>query len=149
MGSRAGRGISRRRAILMVVGLIFIIAAAALWVLSALQFHPPQDGRTWDSRTPAPVADNLEWHAVGGDIGQARYSPLAQITANNVGRLQVAWTYRTGEMVRHAKSMAWSKFEVTPIIADQKLVLCTPFNRVVALGPATGKEIWVFDAKID
>jgi quinoprotein glucose dehydrogenase len=149
MASQAKRGGRWRRALKITAGIIVIGLIVPFLVIRALQFHPPQDGRSWDMRPPAAVADNLDWKAVGGDIGQARYSPIAQITDKNVGRLEVAWTYRTGEMVRHAKSMAWTKFEATPIIADNKLVFCTPFNRVVALDPATGKEIWVFDAEID
>ncbi|MDG2005171.1 MAG: pyrroloquinoline quinone-dependent dehydrogenase [Novosphingobium sp.] len=143
------RGKSRRCVLLVVVSLILIIAVGSLLAVLALQFDPPQDGRSWDTSTPVPVADNLDWQAVGGDAGQTKYSPLAQITAANVGRLQVAWTYRTGEMERRGEAINWSKFEATPIIADNKLVLCTPFNRVAALDPATGEEFWVFDAEID
>ncbi len=145
----AVRGGRWSRVLKIIAAIIVIGLIIAFLVIRSLQYHPPQDGRSWDKSPPAPVADNLDWKAVGGDIGQARYSPIAQITDKNVGRLEVAWTYRTGEMIRHAKSMAWSKFEATPIIADNKLVLCTPFNRVIALDPVTGKEIWVFDAKID
>src|ERR1700744_835412 len=89
------RGKMRRRAAIVAVGLIVVAIAAILAVL-ALQFRPPQDGKTWDSTPPAPVADNLDWKAVGGDPGQTKYSPIGQITPRNVGRLQVAWTYRTG-----------------------------------------------------
>ena len=39
-----------------------------------------------------------EWPSYGNDIGGTRYSPLAQIDRGNVGRLRVAWTYRTGEV---------------------------------------------------
>jgi len=39
-----------------------------------------------------------EWPSYGNDVGGTRYSPLAQIDRGNVGRLRVAWTYRTGEV---------------------------------------------------
>jgi quinoprotein glucose dehydrogenase len=132
---------------LAVILLIALLAGAlTLW---QLQYRPPQDARSWDSRAPAAVADNLDWQAVGGDSGQTKFSALGQITPENVGRLERAWTYRTGEVARRRDAINWSKFETTPIIADGKLVLCTPFNRVVALDPATGKEAWTFDARIN
>lgn len=146
---RAAGGKTRFRALLWATGVLILIVLGAWTVVRLLQFHPPQDGRTWDAIMPPPVADNLDWQAVGANSGQTKYSPLAQITKNNVGRLKVAWTYRTGEMTRRGKAVNESKFEATPIIADGKLVFCTPFNRVAALDPATGREIWVFDAEID
>ena len=41
-----------------------------------------------------------EWNAYGRDALGSRFSPLTQITRDNVGRLAVAWTYRTGESER-------------------------------------------------
>jgi quinoprotein glucose dehydrogenase len=140
---------SRRRIIIWLAGLLAVIALAAVLTIWSLQWRPPQDSRSWDKSPPAPVADNLDWKAVGGDPGQTKYSQLAQIADRNVGRLEIAWTYRTGEMARRGKAIQYSEFEATPIIADNKLILCTPFDRAIALDPATGKEIWVFDAKID
>jgi quinoprotein glucose dehydrogenase len=85
----------------------------------------------------------------GADAGGTRYAPLAQITPANVGDLAVAWTYRTGDLDRRTtRAMRWSKFQVTPILADGHLVLCTPFNEVIALDPGTGAERWRFDPKI-
>jgi quinoprotein glucose dehydrogenase len=95
-------------------------------------------------KTPV-VAD---WPAYGRDAGGSRYSPVAQIDRTNVKRLRVAWTYRTGEDV--GKSVVGNKaaFEATPIVIDGTLYLSTPFNRVIALDPETGKERWVFDPKV-
>ena len=146
----AARGKSRRRAISMTLGVIVVGAIVAVCIVWALQFRPPQDSMTWDSSPPAPVADNLDWKAVGGDPGQTKFSPLGQITPRNVGRLKVAWTYRTGEMARRpAGAIEHSEFEATPIFAGNKLVFCTGFNRAIALDPVTGKELWAFDANVD
>ncbi len=144
--ARAGR---LRRVLMVVLGIGVVGVIGAVGVIWLLQFRPPQNSIDWEKSAPAPVADNLDWKAVGGDIGQARYSPIGQITDKNVGLLQVAWTYRTGEMARRGEAINRSKFEATPIIADNKLVLCSPFNRAIALDPVTGREIWVFDARID
>jgi quinoprotein glucose dehydrogenase len=89
-----------------------------------------------------------EWPVYGGDAAGTRYSGAAQITKANVGRLAVAWTYRTGEAERRGDAFKQSAFQATPVLADGRLVFCTPFDRVVALDAATGREDWVFDPNI-
>src|SRR5258706_3056595 len=85
----------------------------------------------------------------GADAGGTRYAPLAQITPANVTDLSVAWTYSSGDIgKRTERTMRRSKFQVTPILADGHLVVCTPFNEVIALDPGTGAERWRFDPKI-
>ena len=85
----------------------------------------------------------------GADPGGTRYAPLAGITANNVAELSKIWTYRTGDLgKRDARTLRFSKFQATPILADDRLVLCTPFNEVVALDPGSGAERWRFDPAI-
>ena len=90
-----------------------------------------------------------DWTAYGGDPGGSRYSRLNQITRANVGRLQVAWTYHTGDMSDGSKYAAHSTFECTPLYAGGVLYVTTPFSRLIALDAETGKELWTFDPKID
>src|SRR5262245_26438871 len=87
-----------------------------------------------------------DWPVYGRDPGGSRYSPLSQITRENVKHLQVAWTYRTGDTPTKAQLAA---FEATPILTEGTLYLSTPFNRVIALDPETGAERWTYDPKID
>ncbi|HEX7969849.1 MAG TPA: pyrroloquinoline quinone-dependent dehydrogenase [Stellaceae bacterium] len=89
-----------------------------------------------------------DWPAYGGDPGASRYSSARQITTANVQQLTVAWTYHTGEAERRGAAFSRSAFQATPVLAEGKLVFCTPFDRVIALDPATGREIWVFDPEI-
>jgi quinoprotein glucose dehydrogenase len=84
-----------------------------------------------------PVPQKGDWPVYGRDAAGARYSPLDQINAQNVARLQRAWVYHTGDRGR-----AW---EVTPIMADGLLYLATQNQRIVALEPETGREVWKFD----
>jgi quinoprotein glucose dehydrogenase len=84
-----------------------------------------------------PIPQKGDWPAYGRDSGGTRYSPLDQISTENVNRLQRAWVYHTGERGR-----AW---EVTPIMADGLLYLATQNQKIVALEPETGKEVWKFD----
>src|ERR1035438_1338650 len=84
--------------------------------------------------------------AYGHDALRSRYSPLSQITRENVQGLEVAWTYRTGDTT-HTRQPA--KFEATPLMVDGTLYLSTPFARVIALDPETGREKWTFDPHTD
>ncbi len=90
------------------------------------------------------------WAWYGGDEYGRRYSPLAQITPENVADLEIAWTYSTGEVERRGPELIQnSSTQSTPLVVDGKLLVCTPFNRLVALDPASGDELWVYDAEID
>ncbi len=88
-----------------------------------------------------------EWTAYGHDALGSRFSPLAQITRENVAQLKVAWTYRTGDA--NVTTRREVKFEATPLMVDGTLFLSTPFGRVIALDPESGKEQWTFDAHAD
>jgi quinoprotein glucose dehydrogenase len=88
-----------------------------------------------------------EWTAYGRDAFGSRFSPLTQITRDNVSRLEVAWTYRTGEL--DAQTRQPPKLEATPLMVDGTLYLSTPFGKVIALNPATGRERWTYQATID
>ncbi|NKF22087.1 pyrroloquinoline quinone-dependent dehydrogenase [Solimonas sp. C16B3] len=88
------------------------------------------------------------WPAYGGDQGGTRFSPARQITPANVAKLVPAWTYSTGALKLHPDAVKRSAFENTPILADGKLFVCSPFNAVSALDPGTGKPIWHYDPQI-
>jgi quinoprotein glucose dehydrogenase len=96
--------------------------------------------------SPLAAQSADEWSAYGRDAGGTRNSPLTQINRDNVGRLSVAWTYRTGDITR---SDDRTRFEATPLMVDGTLYLSTPFGRVIALDPATGREAWTYDAQAD
>jgi quinoprotein glucose dehydrogenase len=89
------------------------------------------------------------WPAYGGDQGGQRFSAANEITPANVTKLKKAWTFSTGDMATKGDAMKHSAFENTPILADGRLYLCSPFNEVSAVDPGTGKEIWRYDPKID
>jgi quinoprotein glucose dehydrogenase len=98
-------------------------------------------------RVDAPVAA-AGWDYYGGDAGGARYSALDDITRANVGSLEIAWEFATGDAQRPLNVRKQSASEATPILVDGKLVFCTPFNEVIALDPGTGREIWRRDPGI-
>ncbi len=89
------------------------------------------------------------WPDYGGDAGGRRYSDAALIDVANVGELRRQWLYRTGDAShRPVPLMKRVKFETTPILVADKLVLCSSFNEVIALDPATGAQAWRFDPKV-
>ena len=97
----------------------------------------------------AQQADGKEWPNYGRDAGGSRYSPLAQITRENVSQLASAWTFHTGEAELKLERGGSPALETTPILVDGTLYVTTPLGRVIALDPATGIERWRFDPKID
>jgi membrane-bound PQQ-dependent dehydrogenase (glucose/quinate/shikimate family) len=92
---------------------------------------------------------NTEWPNYGNDPGGQRYSALTQINRENVAKLKVAWVFHTGDISDGSQGRRRSGFENTPLLVDGTLYLTTPFNRVIALDPATGKQRWAYDPFID
>jgi quinoprotein glucose dehydrogenase len=84
------------------------------------------------------AAQSGDWPSYGHDPGGTRYSPLTQIDTRNVGRLRRVWTYHTGET---------GSFETTPIVVDHVMYFTTQTQKIVAVEPETGKELWKFDPK--
>lgn len=98
----------------------------------------------------AQPAQPAGWPMYGGDEGGHRYSPARQITPDNVSSLTQAWSYSTGDMATKPKeAMEHASFENTPILAEGRLYVCSPFNEVAALDPGTGRQLWRFDPKLD
>ena len=90
----------------------------------------------------------VDWTANGRDVYGTRYLPASVITRDNVNRLEVAWTYRTGEMDPRFATAKPTAFEATPLVAEGVMYIGTPLGRVIALDAATGRELWVFDPEI-
>jgi quinoprotein glucose dehydrogenase len=82
------------------------------------------------------------WSAYGGDAGGTRYSPLAQIDRANVGRLRLAWSFRTGEKGEGVKDWERSAFEATPIYFEGALYFTTSATDVIAIDAASGSLRW-------
>ncbi len=76
-------------------------------------------------------ATDGEWHSYGGDAGNTKYSPLSQINADNVQRLQLAWTWTSvdedirakNEIIRQRGSFRSYAYEVTPLMVNGVLYL--------------------------
>lgn len=88
-----------------------------------------------------------EWPFFGGDPGSMKYSRLSQIHKANVKQLAPVWEWKTGEKPLPQYKTIPTKFEVTPLMIGDVLYLSTPYNRVVALDAASGKELWSYDPR--
>lgn len=131
------------------------LALGATLILSGLVlvyavFNDPQEingtlasGDTASAAAAASKADG-DWPAYGRTQAGTRYSPLKQINTQNVKDLQVAWTFRTGDMKRSTDPGEITD-EVTPIKIGNMLYLCSPHQMLFALDAATGKQMWKFD----
>ncbi len=94
-----------------------------------------------------PSTDNGEWVSYGRNNYGQRYSPLDQITPDNVNELELAWQYQTGDM-KGPEDVTETTYEATPLKIGDSLFLCTPHNLLIALDADTGEEKWVYDAKV-
>src|SRR6478672_1265850 len=87
----------------------------------------------------APVllagADGQDWPSHDRDPGGQRHSPLAQITAANVAKLETAWSFDT-----EAGSL-----QATPLMVGGLLYM-TGGRTVFALTPETGAVVWKYAA---
>ncbi len=88
----------------------------------------------------APPGAGRDWRAYLGNTGSTHYSTLDQIHRANVAKLQVAWTYETGDK---------GEFQANNLIVDGVLYTASPSRNVIALNAATGKVLWKFDPRTE
>src|SRR5262245_22410023 len=87
-------------------------------------------------------ATNGEWRAYGAEEGSTRYSPLDQITRDNVKNLQVAWTWKFDNFGTVQET---NTSETTPIMVNGVLYFTAGQRRtVVAASAATGETLWTW-----
>jgi quinoprotein glucose dehydrogenase len=96
-----------------------------------------------------------DWPTYLHDSGGMLYSPLKQIDTTNAAKLQIAWTYDTRPPAVPASEGVEAKpaprnraSQATPLVAGGIMYLSTPYGRVVALEPETGKKIWEYESEL-
>src|ERR1700730_6667188 len=94
---------------------------------------------TVSPRAPTRAADAVQqdyksWKDYGGGADNSKYTKLDQITKSNVYKLQVAWSYPTGDS---------TSYLFNPIVVDNVMYVLAKGTSLVALDAATGKEIWI------
>jgi len=122
---------SRARMALLALALVCALAVAACDSSGGAPSNLDMSGAVGD------------WSQVGGDLSGRRYSPSTQINRTNVQHLEEVWRFESGDVT------PTTSLQVTPILVDDRLVLCTPRNQIVAIDAETGEEAWRFDAQPD
>jgi len=97
----------------------------------------------------SPELPGSGWDNYGNDAGGHRFSSADQITSDNVDQLEVVWQFSTGDIKDKPVAIKRSVAEGTAILVDDVLVLCTPFNDVIALDPGSGELRWRYNAGSD
>ena len=115
-------------------GTLALLAASGL----IFALHSPMKAQTKGIRSDGTVAQtHATWSDYAGSSDASQYSSLAQINRSNVGRLQVAWSYPTGD---------GNKYLFNPIVVDKTMYVLAHNNSIVALDATTGKELWIHPA---
>ena len=117
--------------------LILLLGVVGFWTM----WGPALAGQDTDSRAgytavtdeqlrnPAPE----DWLMYRGTYDSWGYSPLGQITVDNVGELVPVWTFSTGVTSGH---------QAPPIIHDGVMFVTTPESQVLALDARSGELLW-------
>jgi quinoprotein glucose dehydrogenase len=131
--------------------------------------EPPRNGQNPDSFDPGPpIPAAKEWPTYGHDPGGQRFSPLIELTPVNVSHLKIAWIYHmrpagfnpapgrgpvaAGDTPEAPPTSArggrfgsgFRPSEATPLVRNGIMYVTTPYARVAAIDPVTGKELWSF-----
>lgn len=77
--------------------------------------------------------DGANWLTFGGNYANHRFSPLTQITPENVNHLTLQWMFQTGTL---------GNFETTSLLRDNVLYVTGPQNVAWAIDARSGRQIW-------
>jgi quinoprotein glucose dehydrogenase len=136
-------------ALVALILLLPFLGGSAIWYLGGAHGLDVDGVATPVGRPDQPPDVGNDWSYYGGDPGGQRFSTAADITVANAATLELAWEYRSGDLISRAELMHRAATEGTPILVGDSLVFCTPFNEVIALDPADGTERWRFDPGVD
>lgn len=142
---RRTRGVAAGMA---AVALIGASLAATLDRMARAQPAPVAPAPEQAAVPAAPVAGRdtgADWPAYGGTHHATRFSPLDQITRENVSQLEVAWEFRTGDLPPGDERFSNQN---TPLKIDDQLLICSAMNQVIGLDAGTGLENWRFNPEV-
>ena len=90
-----------------------------------------------------------EWPDFAGNREGMKYSPLAQISKDNIDEVEVAWRWPTADRELQASNPAWrgGRYEDTPLMFGGVLYTVTPLGLIAALDPGSGETLWVHDPR--
>jgi quinoprotein glucose dehydrogenase len=121
--------------------------------------RPTDAAKPYAYPEPAKVSgDKQTWYTFNGDLGAQKFATSNQITLDNVANLKPAWQMHTGDVSQgtatgegHAgggkiPATVWS---ATPLFVNDTIYVSTPFYKIIAVEPDTGKRKWTFDSRAE
>jgi quinate dehydrogenase (quinone) len=135
-GATTGRG---------AYGLAGILGAGVVVTL-AYMFVPTPVVKASSEPAVTPVAEGTEqkdWAHWGNTTAGNRFAALDQINKGNIDKLQVAWTFRTGDIPE--STGAGAEDQNTPLQIGDTVYTCTAYGKVFALDADSGAQRWKFD----
>ena len=121
------------------LGVVLALTLCIAWAPVLAQDQPKNEPAT--ASIPL-VPEQATWDSFHGQLNAQKYSPLDQITADNVGDLEKVWEIHTGDISDGSGDLPATVWSATPIFANDTLYIGTPFYRLLALDPATGEQKW-------
>ncbi len=116
-----------------------VVSAAVLSGAALLLAAGLSQARTINDAALADESNASDWLAYGRTYSEQRYSPLTQINAGNVAKLQVDWYADLPEAVG---------LVATPLVADGIMYFVSSRNHVYAVEADSGRELWRYDPKV-
>lgn len=126
-------------------------AAGRRLLLAALLLTGATLGAGGGRRSPSWISPtDGEWPSYGGTTANARYSPLDEISAENISRLRIAWRWASPDQALLERDPALKTWlnEATPVMIGGVLYVSTSLSQVAALDAASGRTLWVHDPEV-
>ena len=129
----------------MALGAAAFCGALCLGACGRAPEEPASAAQPAPANKPAPSASaaraDVEWPYYAGSLSSQRYSPLDQINRDNVGKLEIAWRFQTGNYGPKPEA----RNEATPLVIGGVLYTTVGVTRnVVAIDPKTGETLWAY-----
>jgi quinohemoprotein ethanol dehydrogenase len=129
---------------------IVLLLSAAVLVLGSIAFitklipgsqlHIAKVVGAVQDQQLATIDDNSgDWLTYGRNYGEERFSPLGQITKDNVNQLGLAWSINLGTS---------RGIEATPLVVDGIMFISGPWSVVYAIDTRKGKILWTYDPQV-
>ena len=131
-----------KKTILYFSAIILVLASIAFIEKSkpGSPLHIAKVVGAFQDKQISAIEDNSgDWLTYGRNYGEERFSPLGQITKENVGQLGLAWSLNLGTK---------RGIEATPLVVDGIMFISGPWSVVYAINTRNGKLLWTYDPQV-
>jgi quinoprotein glucose dehydrogenase len=133
----------------IALGIVFVAASFAILGMNMGTVAAALPAQTSPGMNdPSLQRTGADWPDYGGTNAAWRYSPLTQITPENVTKLEKVWEVHTGGMPTDPNYLKLYGTENTPLKVGNLLYTCTAKNIIIALDAASGRPVWRVDPKV-